>query len=179
MSKAKQHPGDRLKPSREQGMLGVLCRSHIEKHITNTLGRGRNLLSPRLGDGTQPEAITQLFCTPSRGCVKKNQEKRQILVPKLAHRQLLPSCGHNPQHPEKNPALTVKSPAHCHGVVQGLDIKTHSMGPGRQQALHKPATCPAAKGPPACWAAGAAAQPVAHIALGSHQDIVPSFGSPR
>lgn len=62
MSEAKQHPGDRLKPSGEQGMLRALSRSHADEHITNTLGR-RNLLSPRLGNGTEPEAVMQLFCT--------------------------------------------------------------------------------------------------------------------
>lgn len=62
MSEAKQHPGDRLKPSAEQGMLGALCRSRVDEHIMNTMG-GRNLLSHRLGNGTQPEAIMQLFST--------------------------------------------------------------------------------------------------------------------
>lgn len=62
MTEAQQHPGDRLKQSRERGMLGVLCRSRADEHIMNTLGR-RNLLSPRLKNGIKPKAIIQLSCT--------------------------------------------------------------------------------------------------------------------
>lgn len=49
MGRAKQHPGDRLTPSGEQGMLGALCRNRAGEHIMDTMGR-RSLPPPRLGN---------------------------------------------------------------------------------------------------------------------------------
>lgn len=70
------------------------------------------------------------YSAPDQEDVLKNKikykKKSQVVVPKPAHGQLLPSCSHNPMKPTKN-ALIVKYPAHCHGVVQGLGIGTPTL----------------------------------------------------